>query len=105
MAKRYREAKECPITKSISIIGGKWKPIILWVLRKGPLRFGELNREIEGISEKVLSEQLTELEDEGVITRRVYYQKPPKVEYSLSELGTSFTPVLEELAEWSRKKL
>lgn len=105
MDKKYSEAQECPIIKSISIIGGKWKPIILWVLRDGPKRFGELNKEIDGISEKVLSQQLTELEEDKVISRKVHYQKPPKVEYSLSELGISFSPVLEALADWSREKL
>jgi len=105
MDKKYSQAQECPITKSISIIGGKWKPIILWVLRDGTKRFGELNREIDGISEKVLSQQLTELEKDGVINRNVYHQKPPKVEYSLSELGISFSPVLETLADWSKEQL
>ena len=101
----YRNASECPITKSVEIIGGKWKPIILWVLRDGPLRYSEINKEIEGVSEKVLSQQLTQLEQADVITRNVEYEKPPKVFYQLSELGKSFVPVLETMADWSRENL
>ncbi|NBC67065.1 MAG: transcriptional regulator [Bacteroidetes bacterium] len=105
MKSKYRKASECPITKSVQIIGGKWKPIILWVLRDGPLRYSEINKEIEGVSEKVLSQQLTQLEEAEVISRQVEYVKPPKVTYKLSELGESFVPVLETMADWSREKL
>ncbi|MEQ8524717.1 helix-turn-helix domain-containing protein [Gracilimonas sp.] len=102
---KYKEASECPITKSVDIIGGKWKPIILWVLRNGALRYNEINKEIEGVSEKVLSQQLTQLEKSGFVLRQVEYEKPPKVTYKLSDLGSSFVPVLETMADWSREKL
>lgn len=103
--KKYSKAEECPITLSIDVIGGKWKPIIIWVLMKKPLRFGELHKTIDGIALKVLSRQLKELESDGLITRKVYAEVPPKVEYSLSAKGESLSEVMNSLADWSRNNL
>lgn len=105
MQNKYGKAEECPITASIDVIGGKWKPIILWVLLEEPKRFGELNRIISGIALKVLSKQLKDLEDSGLIHRKVYPVIPPHVEYSLTEKGKSLGPLLIQLAEWSRNNI
>ena len=102
---RYRKAEECPITASIHVIGGKWKPIILWVLLEEPKRFGDLNRIISGIALKVLSSQLKELESAGLVHREVFAEVPPRVEYSLTKKGESLRPLLNELAGWSTKHI
>jgi DNA-binding HxlR family transcriptional regulator len=94
-------ANECPITATIDVIGGKWKPPILWLLLKGPMRFGELSKTMPAMSLKVLSKQLKELEADGIITRKAYPEVPPRVEYSLTEKGASLRPALTLLSEWS----
>lgn len=103
--KKYSQAEECPITVSIDVIGGKWKPIIIWLLMKKPFRFGELHKTIDGIALKVLSRQLKELESDGLITKKVYAEVPPKVEYALSTKGESLSEVMNSLADWSRNNL
>ena len=103
--KKVNTVCDCPITASISIVGGKWKPIIIWILIDGPKRFGELHKTIPGIALKVLSRHLKELEADGIITRKVYAQIPPKVEYTLTEKGRSLNDVMELLAEWGRKNI
>lgn len=105
MEKKYRSADDCPITATIDVIGGKWKPVIIWVLMKGPKRFGELHTIISGIALKVLSRQLKELAEEGIIHREVYPEVPPRVEYSLTEKGESLAPVMEALGRWSRENI
>ncbi|MBE7128480.1 winged helix-turn-helix transcriptional regulator [Bacillus mycoides] len=82
------------------VIGGKWKVYILYHLTRGPIRTGELKRLVTGITQKVLTEQLKELEKDGLISRKVYNQVPPKVEYSLTEHGESLKPVLKVLCDW-----
>jgi len=94
-------ADECPITATISVIGGKWKPPIVWLLLKGPMRFGALSKTIPDMSLKVLSKQLKELEADGIITRKVYPETPPRVEYSLTDKGAALRPALTLLSEWS----
>lgn len=103
--KKYKAACDCPITATIDIIGGKWKPVIIWILIQEPKRFGELHKSIPGISLKVLSRQLKELEAHGIITRKAYPEVPPKVEYSLSEKGRSLTNIMQQLASWSRNNI
>ena len=87
----------CPVTASIELIGGKWKTIILYSLLSGTRRFGEIAVRIPDISRKVLTEQLKELESDGLILREQYKEIPPRVEYSLTELGKSLSPVFREL--------
>jgi len=84
----------------MEIIGGKWKPIILYYLKDGTQRFGELQRLIPHITKKMLTQQLRELERDKIIERKVFHQVPPKVEYSLSKYGKSLKPVLELMANW-----
>jgi DNA-binding HxlR family transcriptional regulator len=96
---------DCTILASISIISGKWKPVIIWMLLSGPMRFGELHKAIQGIALKVLSRHLKELEADGIINRKVYAEVPPKVEYTLTEKGMSLNDVMQLLAEWGRKNI
>ena len=103
--KKYAEAEECPISASIGVIGGKWKPVIIWVLMEKPLRFGELHKTIEGIALKVLSRQLKELAKDGIVNRKAYPEVPPRVEYSLSEKGESLSVIMNSLADWSRNNI
>jgi DNA-binding HxlR family transcriptional regulator len=105
MEKRYHSSTNCPITATIDVIGGKWKPIILFVLLDGALRFGEIHRIIPGMALKVLSRQLKELEQDGLITRTAYPEVPPRVEYSLSPKGETLRPVMLLLSEWSTEHL
>src|SRR6185295_16142365 len=95
-------AAECPITATIEVIGGKWKPPIIWLLLKSPMRFGELSKTMPDIALKVLSKQLKELEADGIIARKAYPEVPPRVEYSLTEKGASLRPTLTLLSEWSK---
>ncbi len=86
---------------TIGIIGGKWKPGILWVLRQQRvMRFGELKRQIPAISQKVLAQQLRELEEAGIVHREIFAEVPPRVEYQVTEYGESLMPVLNEMAQW-----
>lgn len=93
----------CEIEAVLAIVGGKWKLPILWHLRKGVLRYAELRRRLPGISERVLINQLRELEADGMVHRTQYPEVPPRVEYALTEKGCSLTPVLTILAEWGRE--
>lgn len=97
------ESYGCEIEAVLAVIGGKWKLFILWNLRDSTLRYAELRRAIRGVSERVLIEQLRELEEDGMIHREQYPQIPPKVEYSLTARGQSLTPVLDALAAWGRE--
>ena len=90
----------CPVKATMDLIGGKWKPIILYYLKEGTQRFGELQRLIPHATKKMLTQQLRELEGDEIIRRKIYHQVPPKVEYSLSEHGKSLKPVLEAMAAW-----
>ncbi|WP_350280945.1 helix-turn-helix domain-containing protein [Kribbella sp. HUAS MG21] len=90
----------CGLDAAADVIGGKWKPRILWALHHGPLRFGQLHREISGVTEKMLIQQLRELEAREVVHREVFHQVPPKVEYSLTELGRSLIVALIPLDNW-----
>lgn len=98
------DALKCPVTTALSVIGGKWKVIILWHLKEGGVkRFGELQRLVSGISQKMLTQELRDLEESGLVSRKVYPVVPPKVEYSLTETGWSLKPVLEQLCEWGKE--
>ena len=94
----------CRVDDALAIITGKWKPtILLTLIYEGPLRYGELKREIAGITPKMLSSQLKELEEEGLISRKEYPEIPPKVVYSMTEYGMSIKPILSDLHEWGVK--
>jgi DNA-binding HxlR family transcriptional regulator len=95
------EPELCRVEDALGILVGKWKPIILLhLLQKGTTRFSELKRSVPGITQKMLTKQLRELEDEDIIERVVYPQVPPKVEYSITEYGKSLEPILEAMHEW-----
>jgi DNA-binding HxlR family transcriptional regulator len=94
----------CSVELALLVIGGKWKPIILWRLgASGALRFGELRRCMPNVTQKMLTQQLRELEADGLVQRMVFAQVPSRVEYSLTELGRSAMPVLEQLGAWGRR--
>jgi DNA-binding HxlR family transcriptional regulator len=95
----------CPVEAAIEVFGGKWKPLILWWLQQRTWRFAELRRQIPGITEKMLTQQLRELEADGIVDRRVYPTVPPKVEYSLTEYGQSLKRALRSICDWGRKHM
>lgn len=94
--------KECPIRPALEVIGGKWKPIILYHLMQGKKRFGELRTLIPETTQKMLTQHLRELEEDKIIVRRVYPEVPPKVEYSLTTFGKTLRPVMRELCRWGK---
>lgn len=91
---------DCPVETTLMLIGDKWKVLILRDLMDGTKRFGELKRSIGSIGQKVLTSQLRDMEQKGLVSRKVYAQVPPKVEYTLTELGKSMSPILDTLANW-----
>ena len=93
----------CPVGAAIAEIGGKWKPLILWALKDGKLRFNEINKSLPNITQRMLTKQLRELEKDNLVNRKVYAEVPPKVEYSLTEKGKSVIPILELLCDWGEK--
>jgi DNA-binding HxlR family transcriptional regulator len=95
-----RETEECPVEYALEAIGGKWKCVILWHVRNRVRRFGELKRLIPGVTQKMLTAQLRELERDGLISRKVYPEVPPKVEYSITEYGKSLSPMLQLMCKW-----
>jgi DNA-binding HxlR family transcriptional regulator len=95
----------CAVDYAFQRIGGKYKGRILWVLRDGLLRYGELNRAIVGITPKMLTQTLKELEADKLITRKVYLEVPPKVEYSLTETGKELIPFISQMRSWGEKQI
>jgi DNA-binding HxlR family transcriptional regulator len=96
----------CSVEAAVSLIDGKWKAVLLYHLHiSGTLRFNELRRIVPGVTQRILTNQLRELEADGIINRVVYAQVPPKVEYSLSELGASLIPILLALKQWGDENL
>jgi DNA-binding HxlR family transcriptional regulator len=92
----------CAMDITMNYIGGKWKTVVLWYLRKDKKRFGELKKLIPNITEKMLSLQLKDLESDGIVRRKIYPEVPPKVEYYLTDFGKTLIPMLEEIAKWGR---
>ncbi len=90
----------CTVETTLKVIGGRWKVLILRELFQGVKRFGELHRALNGITQKMLTQQLREMEQDGLIHREVYLQVPPKVEYSLTDLGKTLQPILEAMHNW-----
>jgi DNA-binding HxlR family transcriptional regulator len=95
----------CGLGPALDLIGGKWKALILWEISTQPRRFGELRRRVPGISEKMLIQQLRELEADGIVHREVFLEVPPRVEYSVTKLGVSLNTALEPLCEWGEQHM
>ncbi len=94
------ELPECPVATTVSIIGSKWKLLIIRNLLVRPWRFNELKKDLDGISQKILTDSLRSMENDGIVTRTVYPEVPPRVEYALSELGESMRPILDAMSQW-----
>lgn len=94
------ELPECPVATTVQLIGSKWKLLILRNLLQRPWRFNELKKSLEGISQKVLTDSLRSMETDGIITRTVYPEVPPRVEYALNDLGQSMRPIIMAMEEW-----
>lgn len=97
--------ESCPVEKTLAIIGGKWKPLIVFHLLGGVHRFGELRRLMPQVTQQMLTLQLRELERDGIVHREIYPQVPPKVEYSLTDVGRSLQPVLDMMLAWGQTYL
>ncbi|KNA89282.1 helix-turn-helix domain-containing protein [Gordonia sp. w5E2] len=95
----------CGLDAAVAVVGGKWKPLILWALSVQPRRTGELRRELDGVSEKVLTQQLRELERDGIVHREVYKEVPPRVIYSLTRKGVALDKALAPLGDWGEEHL
>jgi DNA-binding HxlR family transcriptional regulator len=99
-----QQAATCPIELTIGVIGGRWKVLILQELLKGSRRFNELHRALPNITQKMLTQQLREMEDDGIVHREIFPQVPPRVDYSLTELGESLKPIFDIMHEWGVKQ-
>ena len=97
---KVKNINNCPLTAALSVVGGKWKPLIILNLRKSSKRFGQLDYSIPQVSRKVLASHLSELVKDELITRHSYSESPPRVEYRLTEKGRELVPIFEELAKW-----
>lgn len=98
--KTKEELPECPVATTVSLIGSKWKLLIMRNLLTRPWRFNELKKDLDGISQKVLTDSLRSMEEDGIVTRTVYPEVPPRVEYALSALGESMRPILDAMLKW-----
>lgn len=100
---KYEDLPPCPVETTLTLISNKWKILILRDLREGTKRFGELKKSITNISQKVLTANLREMESSGLLTRKVYPEVPPRVEYTLTEIGMSLKTVLDEMDKWGEE--
>ncbi|QCT07633.1 winged helix-turn-helix transcriptional regulator [Ruminococcus bovis] len=98
--KTKEELPACPVATTVSLIGSKWKILIMRNLLVRPWRFNELKKDLDGISQKVLTDSLRSMEDDGIVTRTVYAEVPPRVEYALSPLGESMRPIMDAMEKW-----
>lgn len=98
--KTKAELPECPVATTVTLIGSKWKLLIIRNLLARPWRFNALKKDLDGISQKVLTDNLRSMEEDGLILRTIYPEVPPRVEYSLSSLGESLKPILDSMADW-----
>ena len=108
--KKSVEIHECPVTFTMSKIGGKWKPIILHLISKSTPdrisnRFGVLQRGIEGISKQMLTKQLREMEADGILERKIYAEIPPRVEYFITDLGQTLMPIIQQMRRWGEENM
>ena len=97
------EMPVCPVATTVALIGSKWKLLIIRNLMARPWRFNELKKDLEGISQKVLTDSLRSMESDGIVTRTVYPEVPPRVEYALSELGESMRPIMKAMELWGEE--
>lgn len=97
---KKEELPACPVATTVQLIGSKWKLLIIRNLLVRPWRFNELRKDLTGISQKVLTDSLRSMEQDGIVIRRVYPEVPPRVEYSLSELGESMRPIIQAMEQW-----
>ena len=95
----------CPVEAALDVIGGKWKPLILWALGDEVMRFGELQKALPGVNTKMLTKQLRELEEDGIIRRKIYPEVPPRVEYAITDFGKTLIPILNALCNWGAEYL
>lgn len=102
---RAQDMNVCGVTAAIAVIDGKWKTTLLWLLESGPWRPGELLRRLPGLSEKVLTQTLREMEGDGLVHRQVYDERPLRTEYSLTPFGRDLAKALEPLADWGHRRL
>jgi len=93
----------CPVSVTLKVIGGKWKPVILFYLNEKERRFSELGRSLGGITQKMLTKQLREMEADGLVKRKVYPEIPPKVEYSITTYGKTLKPILASMCKWGKE--
>lgn len=102
--KKVFDENSCPVTATMHVIGGKWKAILInAIYHTSPARFGELKRSVIGITQSMLTSQLRELEEDGIINRKIYAEVPPKVEYTLTEFGLTLSPIILSLAKWGEE--
>lgn len=100
---KKEELPACPVATTVQLIGNKWKLLIIRNLRVRPWRFNELQKSLEGISQKVLTDSLRSMESDGIVTRTAYPEVPPRVEYALSELGESMRPIIDAMEAWGKE--
>ncbi len=100
---KAEDKRKSPATVTLQVIGGKWKVLVLYELFLGVKRFSELRRLLSGVTQKMLTQQLREMEQDGLVHREIYPQVPPKVEYSLTPLGSSLKPIVDAMCEWALK--
>jgi DNA-binding HxlR family transcriptional regulator len=94
----------CPVTATMQVLGGKWKAILInAIYHTSPARFGELKRSVKGITQSMLTQQLRELEEDGIISRKIYAEIPPRVEYTLTEFGLTLSPIMQSMAMWGKE--
>lgn len=105
MEKKSVKIYDCPVTYCMSKIGGKWKPIILFLISKGVNRFGEMQRGIDGISKQMLTKQLRELEKDNILHREIFAEIPPRVEYTITEHGHTLFPIIQQMRDWGQKHM
>ena len=104
--KKYYQPYGCSVSATVSVIGGRWKPVIIFQLMENDfLRFGELRRRIDGITERMLTNQLRELEQDKIVERKVYAEVPPRVEYSLTEYGRTLKSILLSMRDWGAEHM
>lgn len=98
------DEKSCPVTATMQVLGGKWKAILInAIYHTSPAGFGELKRSVKGITQSMLTQQLRELEEDGLINRKIYAEIPPKVEYTLTEFGLTLSPIMQSMANWGKE--